>query len=176
VFSVNGSAAALAGEEITDLVGGHDRLLIEVNLFHHTAERSRRIADYLRGLGVPRVVESASEDAVPLASIQHARKHMHKDGIARADVVMVALEDGDRCQALVESGRQVIAIDLNPLSRTARLANVTIVDELTRTIHVLRACMETDRKRTPQELKGRIARYNNQAVLERAVAAIRSGL
>jgi 4-phosphopantoate--beta-alanine ligase len=176
VFSVNGSAAALAGEEITDLVRGHDRILIEVNLFHHTAERSRRIADYLRGLGVPRVVESASEDAVPLASIQHARKHMHKDGIARADVVMVALEDGDRCQALMESGRQVIAIDLNPLSRTARLANVTIVDELTRTLKVLRMCMETDRKRTPQELKGRIARYNNQAVLERAVAAIRSGL
>jgi 4-phosphopantoate---beta-alanine ligase len=176
VFSVNGSAAALAGREIADLVAGHDRLLIEVNLFHHTPERSRRIADYLRALGVPRVLESVSDDSVPLPSIQHARKHMHREGIASADVVVVALEDGDRCQALVEAGKQVIAIDLNPLSRTARLAQVTIVDEITRALHVLKVAMAADRKRAHEELSGRLARYNNEAVLQRAVAAIRSGL
>ncbi|HIN08360.1 MAG TPA: DUF137 domain-containing protein, partial [Candidatus Poseidoniales archaeon] len=44
------------------------------------------------------------------------------------------LEDGDRCQALVEMGKRVITIDLNPLSRTARTAHVTVVDELTRVL------------------------------------------
>jgi 4-phosphopantoate--beta-alanine ligase len=176
VLSVNGSAASLAGQEIAALVQSHEPLVVEVNLFHHTPERSRRIAEYLRGLGVPHVVESSSADSVPLPGIQHARRQMHKSGIARADVVVLALEDGDRCQALVESGRQVIAIDLNPLSRTARVARVTIVDELTRALPALKTFLEADRARPKQELRDRIAHYNNQGILERAVAAIRSGL
>ena len=50
----------------------------------------------------------------------------------RADVVLVPLEDGDRCEALTSLGKQVIAVDLNPLSRTSRKATVTIVDEVSR--------------------------------------------
>ena len=42
------------------------------------------------------------------------------------------LEDGDRCEALVALGKQVLVIDLNPLSRTSRMAHVTIVDEVSR--------------------------------------------
>ena len=42
------------------------------------------------------------------------------------------MEDGDRCEALVSLGKQVLVIDLNPLSRTARKATVTIVDEVSR--------------------------------------------
>jgi 4-phosphopantoate--beta-alanine ligase len=175
VFSVNGSAAAVAGPEIADLVRSCDRMIVEVNLFHHTPERSRRIADYLGGLGLPRVVESSSSDSVPLPTVRHARRHMHKEGIAIADVVLVALEDGDRCQALVESGRQVIAIDLNPLSRTARVAHVTIVDEITRALKALKTCMDADRRRTPEVLAERMAHYNNLAILDRAAAAIRGG-
>jgi 4-phosphopantoate--beta-alanine ligase len=34
-------------------------------------------------------------------------------------------------------GKKVIAIDLNPLSRTARMAHITIVDELTRCLPLL---------------------------------------
>jgi 4-phosphopantoate---beta-alanine ligase len=175
VFSVNGSAAALAGQEIAAVVAAHGNLVVEVNLFHHTPERSHRIADYLRGLGLTRVVESASAEAVPLPTIPHARKFMHKEGIAVADVVVVALEDGDRCQALVESGRQVIAIDLNPLSRTARLAHVTIVDEITRALPLLATCVEADRRRPAKELAARIAGWNNQAILDQAATAIRGG-
>ena len=37
-----------------------------------------------------------------------------------------------RCEALIALGKQVIVIDLNPLSRTARMAHVTIVDEVSR--------------------------------------------
>jgi 4-phosphopantoate--beta-alanine ligase len=46
--------------------------------------------------------------------------------------VLVPLEDGDRCEALISLGKQVIAIDLNPLSRTSKTATVTIVDDVAR--------------------------------------------
>jgi 4-phosphopantoate--beta-alanine ligase len=60
-----------------------------------------------------------------------------------ADVVLVPLEDGDRCEALVQMGKTVIAIDLNPLSRTARSATLTIVDELTRALPgITHSCKE----------------------------------
>ena len=39
--------------------------------------------------------------------------------------------------ALVKMGKQVIAIDLNPLSRTAQTAHITIVDELTRCLPLI---------------------------------------
>jgi 4-phosphopantoate--beta-alanine ligase len=44
----------------------------------------------------------------------------------------VPLEDGDRCEALVNLGKEVIVIDLNPLSRSAKMATVTVVDEVSR--------------------------------------------
>jgi 4-phosphopantoate--beta-alanine ligase len=47
-------------------------------------------------------------------------------------VVLVPLEDGDRTEALRRLGKTVIAIDLNPLSRTAQAASITIVDNVTR--------------------------------------------
>jgi 4-phosphopantoate--beta-alanine ligase len=46
----------------------------------------------------------------------------------------VPLEDGDRTEALVNMGKTVITIDLNPLSRTAKAANITIVDNIVRAI------------------------------------------
>ena len=42
------------------------------------------------------------------------------------------LEDGDRCEALVAMGKTVIVVDLNPLSRSAKMGSITIVDEITR--------------------------------------------
>ena len=59
------------------------------------------------------------------------------DGIGSADVVLVPLEDGDRCEALIEMGKQVLVVDLNPLSRTSRMATVTIVDEVARSAAAL---------------------------------------
>ncbi|GIT11701.1 MAG: hypothetical protein CM1200mP32_11940 [Methanobacteriota archaeon] len=39
---------------------------------------------------------------------------------------------GDRCEALVAAGKEVLVIDLNPLSRTSMTATVTIVGEVSR--------------------------------------------
>ena len=60
--------------------------------------------------------------------------------------MLVPLEDGDRCEALVALGKQVLVIDLNPLSRTARMAHVTIVDEVTRAMTELCIALTEDPK------------------------------
>ena len=56
------------------------------------------------------------------------------DGIGSADVVLVPLEDGDRCEALVGMGKIVITVDLNPIDRTSKMATLPIVDEVRRAL------------------------------------------
>ncbi|MFN3528011.1 MAG: phosphopantothenate/pantothenate synthetase family protein, partial [Candidatus Altarchaeaceae archaeon] len=51
-----------------------------------------------------------------------------------SDVVLVPLEDGDRTEALIKINKKVIAIDLNPLSRTSQKATITIVNNVVRAI------------------------------------------
>ena len=41
-------------------------------------------------------------------------------------------------------GKQVLVVDLNPLSRTARRATITIVDEVSRTLDLLSAVLLTN--------------------------------
>jgi 4-phosphopantoate--beta-alanine ligase len=83
-----------------------------------------------------------------------------------ADVVLVPLEDGDRCEALVNMGKTVIAIDLNPLSRTARSATLTIVDELTRALpKIAQACSEI----SEPEIKSLISSVDNHYLLSEAI-------
>ena len=87
-------------------------------------------------------------------------------GLFAADVVLVPLEDGDRCEALVGMGKTVIAVDLNPLSRTARSATLTIVDELTRAIpQITRACGEISNTEQEQLLRS----VDNHYLLSEAI-------
>jgi 4-phosphopantoate---beta-alanine ligase len=138
VISVNGNTAALAAPEIA-LLQEASGALVEVNLFHRTEERVAMIEKILADAGV-RVFSGEAERLLPLA---HDRAWCRRQGMFAADVVLVPLEDGDRCEALVGMGKQVIAIDLNPLSRTAQRATLTIVDELTRALpEITRACTE----------------------------------
>ncbi|MDD1648623.1 MAG: phosphopantothenate/pantothenate synthetase [Methanomicrobiales archaeon] len=129
VISVNGNTAALAGREIRDLQKA-TRAVVEVNLFHRTPERLDKVTRLLEGHGVV-VLEGEEERLIP---VSQDRGWSHRDGAAEADVILVPLEDGDRAEARVAMGKKVIAIDLNPLSRTARAATLTIVDEVTRAI------------------------------------------
>jgi 4-phosphopantoate--beta-alanine ligase len=175
VFSVNGNSASLAGEEIVDLTKVFNKLVLEVNLFYYTEERSKLIAKHLKALGAKHVVEAWVDSPIILPGIDSKRKAMNPDGIAQADVVLVAIEDGDRCEALVKAGYTVISVDLNPLSRTARATQVTIVDEIVRTIKVLKAQLEKDKELSAAELKARIAKYDNEKILKRAVLAVRNG-
>jgi 4-phosphopantoate--beta-alanine ligase len=138
VISVNGNTAALAAEEVAALQKASGAL-VEVNLFHRTEARVALIEDLLRDAGV----EVFRGDAERLLPLSHDRAWCRRDGMYAADVVLVPLEDGDRCQALMGMRKTVIAIDLNPLSRTAQAASLTIVDELTRALsQITHACGE----------------------------------
>ncbi|HNX18385.1 MAG TPA: 4-phosphopantoate--beta-alanine ligase [Methanoregula sp.] len=129
VISVNGNTAALAAREIA-LLQKASGAIVEVNLFHRTPERVEQIESVLRNAGAD-VFSGEAERLLPLS---HDRAFCRREGMYAADVVLVPLEDGDRCEVLVAMGKKVIAVDLNPLSRTAKKATLTIVDEVTRAL------------------------------------------
>lgn len=131
VISVNGNVVALVAEECISLADCIPAK-IEVNLFHRTDERIKNLTNKLEKHGAKQVFGSIGDARIP--DLDHDRGLCDKDGIFSADVVLVPLEDGDRCQALIDMGKTVIAIDLNPLSRTAKTASITIVDNVTRAI------------------------------------------
>ena len=161
VISVNGNTAALAAPEIADLQRSSGAL-VEVNLFHRTAKRVRSIEQLLRDAGV----DVLSGEAEPLLPLSHDRALCRRNGIFSADVVLVPLEDGDRCEALVRMGKKVVVIDLNPLSRTARTATLTIVDELTRALpNITRACVDL----SLDERDGLLASFDNNYLLKDAI-------
>ncbi|MDD1719710.1 MAG: phosphopantothenate/pantothenate synthetase [Methanoregulaceae archaeon] len=138
VISVNGNTAALAADQIAPLQQASGAL-VEVNLFHRTEERIEKITRLLEANGVS-VLSGSRERLLPLP---HGRAWCLRDGIFSADLVLVPLEDGDRCAALRQMGKDVVTVDLNPLSRTARNATLTVVDELTRALpEITRSCPE----------------------------------
>jgi 4-phosphopantoate--beta-alanine ligase len=172
VISVNGNTAALVPEELAALsdAGGAP---LEVNLFHASHEREGRIRDHLLACGARRVLLPQREFV--LDSLQSNRRFVNGEGIYRADVIFVPLEDGDRCEALVRAGRNVITVDLNPLSRTARAATITIVDNIVRALPLLTrrvaALAPTPREGLRRVLDG----YDNGLTLREAEAALRGG-
>ena len=133
VISVNGNVVALAAREVARLseISGAK---VEVNLFHRTPERVAGLTKMMKKVGIDALGANA-DDKIPGLSSERAK--CCSDGIGSEDVVLVPLEDGDRCEALVKMGKKVITIDLNPLSRTAQTAHITIVDELTRCLPLL---------------------------------------
>lgn len=161
VISVNGNAAALAGREIAELQEASGAL-VEVNLFHRTEERVHLIEDLLRNAGAD-VFSGPAECLLPLS---HDRAWCRREGMFSADVIMVPLEDGDRCEALVKMGKTVIGIDLNPISRTSRRATLTIVDELTRALpNITGAC----RTLSDTERRELLASLDNNYLLSEAI-------
>lgn len=138
VISVNGNTAALTAGNIAALQKVSNAR-VEVNLFHRTDERINAISNHLKNHGVT-LVEGEVSRYIPL---DHDRGLCHFDGIYSADVILVPLEDGDRAEALIAMGKKVIAIDLNPLSRTSRAATLPVIDEVTRAIpRIAQICME----------------------------------
>ena len=152
IISVNGNTSILAGEELV----GCAALLscpIEVNIYYRTPERISGLVAYLEKCKKivsikppenwkrsPLEWEEAVNNVLILGTfadglipgLNGPRAICDVNGILASDTILVPLEDGDRCEALVGLGKQVLVIDLNPLSRTARMAHVTIVDEVSR--------------------------------------------
>ncbi len=169
VISVNGNAAALVPRELVELSKALNAPL-EVNLFYRSEERAKKIAELLKAHGAERVLWRPDYELEGLSS---ERRKVSREGIASADVVLVALEDGDRTEALKKLGKKVIAIDLNPLSRTARMADITIVDNVIRAIPNISKFVKQTKKEEIEEI---LKNFNNRRNLIESVKWIRKWL
>lgn len=175
VISVNGNVAALCPRELVELsqVCGAP---LEVNLFYRSEERERRIAEVLRRHGAEEVLGVGEDADAVIPELGSERRRVSSRGIAAADCVLVPLEDGDRTEALVRLGKTVITVDLNPLSRTARKAHVTIVDNVTRALPLLIDRCRVARSQ-PTEVLAQLSRaWDNAACLAQALDFLRQRL
>ncbi|MGI0010343.1 MAG: phosphopantothenate/pantothenate synthetase family protein, partial [Nitrosopumilaceae archaeon] len=79
---------------------------------------------------------------------------------------------GDRTLALKKFGKKVITFDLNPLSRTAQSADITIVDNVIRGVRILVDISEklTKKKNLRQE------RFDNKKNLAEAILVMKNNL
>lgn len=172
VISVNGNVAAICAKEIVEL-GEVASALLEVNLFHRAERRERSIEKELIKYGAGKIFGVGSRASARISELQSERRRVDPHGIYMADLVVIPLEDGDRAEALVEMGKKIIAMDLNPLSRTARTAQITIVDNITRAlpamVSVVRQlrCLKDDAKLT-KIVKG----FNNKENLAQSLKII----
>jgi len=173
VISVNGNVAALVPDEIVELskVTGAK---LEVNLFHGSGTRGMKVANWLQKHGAGEVLGVDEKFSKKIPEIQSNRRKVDSRGIAAADVVFVPLEDGDRTEALKKLKKKVIAVDLNPMSRTALAADITIVDNIVRTMPRL---VETARKLSlsRENIPGVIKGFDNKANLRESLKTILKG-
>jgi 4-phosphopantoate--beta-alanine ligase len=85
------------------------------------------------------------------------------------------LEDGDRTEALIRMGKKVIAVDLNPLSRTAAHATICIVDNVVRVIPLLIQKILELKGRSSHSLTNMISTFDNIGNLNECLRLIRLG-
>ncbi|MFX0097253.1 MAG: 4-phosphopantoate--beta-alanine ligase [Candidatus Hodarchaeota archaeon] len=175
VFSVNGNVAALVAKEIVELsrITGAN---IEVNLFHRSRRREESIKKLLENAGAKGVLGVGPAASKRIPEIDSERRRVDPEGIYVADVVLVPLEDGDRTEGLVKMGKTVIAIDLNPLSRTAQFASITIVDNVVRVMPALIRKVKELKSKNRAELTKIVTQYSNRQVLSRVINQINTRL
>ena len=172
VLSINGNVAALACDEMLRLAHVLD-CPVEVNIFYRTPERMEAILAHMnerkKALGMDVVIYGDAPDAT-IPGLKGPRAACHKDGILDADAILVPLEDGDRCQALVAMNKDVIVIDLNPLSRSAQQASITIVDELSRALNNMLDIAQGEGRILPDPA------YNHQSILNEGLSEMLQAL
>ena len=170
VISVNGNAAQLCPRDLVRLseVSGAP---LEINLFYREPGREEAILRVLEDAGAEKVLGVFSSGRKPetLKQLSSDRRIVDPEGIYRADMVFVPLEDGDRTEALKASGKRVVTVDLNPLSRTPNKADVSIIDNLTRAVPLLCEAVEEIRKWDRAAIEDLYAAYSNREVLRQAL-------
>lgn len=175
VISVNGNAAALVPADIIKLAKSTNAK-IEVNLFHGSVKREVAIARWLRKHGAKEVLGTGKKFLIQINEIHSDRRKVDRRGIAAADVVLVPLEDGDRTEALKKLGKRVIAIDLNPMSRTAQAADITIVDNIVRAMPLLIKTAGRLLYQPRARLRKKANNFDNRANLRATFRAVRERL
>jgi 4-phosphopantoate--beta-alanine ligase len=174
VISVNGNSVALCARQIVEL-SKITHAVVEVNLFHRSKEREIAIEKELRKKGANLVYGVGSAASSTISELQSDRRRVDPQGIYKADTVLVPLEDGDRTEALVKMGKKVIAVDLNPLSRTASAAQITIVDNVVRAIPHMISEAKRLKGRDRGVLSQILQQFSNQQNLSQSLQIIRGG-
>ncbi len=175
VISVNGNIAALSAKEIVQL----SKMIpakIEVNIFYSSESRKKNIVRLLKKNGAKNILGLDRKNQTRIPKLDSARRIVDKNGIFSADVVLVPIEDGDRTIALRRFGKKVITFDLNPLSRTAQTAHITIVDNAIRGMwELIQACKKLSKK-NKSALKKMVCDYSNKKNLSENILEIKKNL
>lgn len=175
ILSVNGNAASLCSEDLVELSKA-SKARLEVNLFHRTLAREEAVERVLREAGAEEVLGVGEAASTGIDEVFSDRRRVDPRGILVADVVFVPLEDGDRTMGLVKMGKTVITVDLNPLSRTAQTANITIVDNIVRAMPLLVGEVKRLRGIDAGRLKKIADNYDNRRALSEAMKTMRERL
>ena len=172
VISVNGNTAVLVPDDLVAL----SELIpakLEINLFYRSKERVKKIADFLKEHGANQVLGEEPDAEIP--GLDHARALCTREGTVAAEVILVPLEDGDRALGLKGMEKTVLTIDLNPLSRTSQVSDVSIVDDVVRALpriieHVKRA---RDEGITQKIMRKEVETFDNSSNLEAVLDRIK---
>ena len=175
ILSVNGNVAALSPGQLVELskISGAG---LEVNLFHRLPGREEAIDKVLRENGAETVLGVGDAASARIDEIFSDRRRVDPEGIFKADVVFVPLEDGDRTEGLVKMGKKIITVDLNPMSRTAQFADISIIDNFIRAMPFLISEVERLKIQDMAELEKIASDFSNAKVLSDAMNIMKDRL
>lgn len=172
VISVNGNATALAIDEIIEFANMINAK-IEINLFYRTDERVKIITQLYKDHGYADILGGLDDDIEYINDIENNRSSASKSGIYTADTILIPLEDGDRAEILKKGGKNIITIDLNPLSRTSKMSDVSIMDNIVRAIPFMTKIAADLKTQDKKVLVGLIEDFDNEENLKESLEQIR---
>lgn len=171
VISVNGNATALAIDDMIELAN-EINAKIEINLFYRTDERVQIITRLYKDHGYKNILGSLDDDIEYLNDIPNSRSSASKTGIYTADTILIPLEDGDRAEILKKSGKKIITIDLNPLSRTSKMSDISIMDNIVRAIPFMTKIAKDLKTQDKEVLIEMINDFDNEENLKESIEQI----
>lgn len=172
VISVNGNAVMLVPKEIVRL-SDELKCPIEINIFHRSKKRELKIAEQLKKYGAINIL---FPDNFIIPNMASNRRMISSYGQAKADIIFIPLEDGDRTAALKKMKKKIITVDLNPLSRTAQAASITIVDNIVRCVPLLIKEVRRQKKMKNDELITILKYFDNKNNLQKSLSLISKNL
>ena len=172
VISVNGNATALAIDEIIEFANTI-KAKIEINLFYRTNERVKIITQLYKDHGYKNILGTLDDEIEYIDGIENNRATASKTGIYAADTILIPLEDGDRAEILKNGGKNIITIDLNPLSRTSKMSDVSIMDNIVRAIPFMTKIAEDLKTQDKKVLIDIVNDFDNEENLKESLEQIR---
>ena len=173
IISVNGNTAILAPKELVQLSEALNSKL-EINLFYRKEGRVQAIQEILELAGAKEILGLNEDIMVEIEELESNRRRVDPQGINIADVVFIPLEDGDRTEALKKKDKTVIAVDLNPISRTSIHADITIIDNITRVLPKMIEIAYELKHYSEKQLKKIISDYNNKRNIQEMLDIIKN--